>query len=158
MAQTFDNIHSFNAYMKGVIGFIVNDMLGAAEVNGNTGATLLSQRISDTGKKGDNKKIGKYAPSTKKRKEREGKLSSFVNLQNSEQPQDQMWGNFGVVENSIQGKVIKTIVSGTNEFSNEKLGWNADRYGDFLTLTKTEEKMLAKAFDSELQIILNKYF
>jgi len=154
MAQSFDNIHSFNAYMKGVIGYIVNDMLGAAEVNANEGATLLSQRIIDTGKKGDNKRIGVYSPSTKKKKIKEGRTSSFVNLQESEQ----MWNNFAVIDNSIQGKVIKTIVAGKNELANNKLEWNADRYGDFLTLTKTEEKILAKAFDSELQIILNKYF
>jgi len=154
MAKSFNSISEFNNYMKSVISLIVNDMLNVSLASGNETATVLSERIIDTGKKGDGKRIGTYAPSTKKRKKKKGDESSFVNLTDTKY----MWEHFEVIENVKSGKIINTVIGGTDQDTNDRLQWNTDRYKDFLGLTKKEEKILAAAFDAELQIVLDKYF
>jgi len=154
MAKSFNSISDFNNYMKSVISLIVNDMLNVSLVSGNETATVISERIRNTGKKGDGKRIGKYSPFTKRIKNKKGQENSFVNLTDT----GDMWKHFKVIENNVANKNITTVIGGQDEFTNQKLTDNTDRYKDFLGLTKKEEKILAAAFDAELQIVLDKYF
>ncbi len=75
-----------------------------------------------------------------------------------------MMKDIGVVKNVVDGNKIVTTVGAKNtkdrdgKSTEDILGYNADRYGDLLTVNTTEEKQLANTYDVKLQELINKHF
>lgn len=66
-----------------------------------------------------------------------------------------MWRGFQIVkEGDVGGNYIVSL-GGKTKGSDNKIGWNSERYGDILRLTKEEEDLLDENFDLELQRIID---
>lgn len=75
-----------------------------------------------------------------------------------------MWEDTGVVKQVIDSKTTITTVGGKNtkdrngKTTDDILGFNADRYGDFLNVNKEEEELLTNTYDIQIQKLIDKYF
>jgi hypothetical protein len=76
----------------------------------------------------------------------------------------QMWKDIGVTKQVVDGNKIITTVGAKNtknrdgKTTDDILGFNADRYGDVLTVNKTEETLIARTYDVMLQQLIDKNF
>lgn len=84
-------------------------------------------------------------------------------------------GDIGVIDEKVENRLVRTTIGAKNTKTKAKynakgqrvgenkteqiLDYLGERYGeDILAATPEEEKILADAFDDELQIFINKYF
>lgn len=66
-----------------------------------------------------------------------------------------MWRGFQIIkQGDVGGNYIVTL-GGKSKGADNKIGWNSERYGDILRLTKEEEDLLEETFDAELQRIID---
>jgi hypothetical protein len=107
------------------------------------------------------KRKGKKTLSYKEWREFNGLQSDHIDLKFS----GDMWRDIGVVSSELQGTTVVTVVTAKNTITRKGgqktediMSFNAERYGDFMALTPEEEEKLAKAFDKELQNIINQTF
>lgn len=76
----------------------------------------------------------------------------------------QMWKDIGVVKQLVDGNKIITTVGAKNtknrdgKTTDDLMGFNANRFGDFLTANKSEEQSLANTYDTMLQELIDKHF
>lgn len=76
----------------------------------------------------------------------------------------QMWNDVGVVKQLVEGNKIVTVVGAKNtknrngKTTDDLLEYNADRFGDFLTVNIEEEKRLTHTYDVMLQQLIDKNF
>ncbi len=76
----------------------------------------------------------------------------------------QMWKDIGVTKQLVEGNKIITTVGAKNtknrdgKTTDDILGFNAERYGDLLTVNQTEEKLIAHTYDVMLQQLIDKNF
>ena len=76
----------------------------------------------------------------------------------------QMWKDIGVVKQIVEGNKIITTVGAKNtknregKTTDDLMGYNGDRFGDFLTANKSEEELLAHTYDVKLQELIDKHF
>ena len=66
-----------------------------------------------------------------------------------------MWRNFQIIKEGDVGGNYVVSIGGKSKGSDNKIGWNSERYGDILRLTKEEEELLDQTFDDELQRIID---
>lgn len=128
-----------------------------------------AQAISD--------KIGKKSisgtGSQKKKKEFKGTTLSYYDWREGNNLQTKfvnlnftgdMFRDTGVVKQVIDEKITITTVGGKNtknrngNSTDDILGFNAQRYGDFLAASQEEEKLLANTYDVQIQSLIDKYF
>jgi hypothetical protein len=66
-----------------------------------------------------------------------------------------MWRQFQIIkEGDVGGNYVVTL-GGKTKGSDNKIGWNSERYGDILMLAKEEEELLDQTFDDELQRVID---
>jgi len=107
------------------------------------------------------KKAGKKTLSYKEWREFNNLQTDHIDLKFS----GDMWRDINVVSSELRGNDAVTIVTATNQIkrkggqsTSEIMSFNAEKYGDFMTLTSDEEADIVKAFDTELQILIDKTF
>jgi hypothetical protein len=126
-----------------------------------TALSIIKERIVQDGENSKGGQLGKYTDKYARYKNKNGMNGNFVDLKATES----MWKDIGVI-NSVEsnGNVI-TSVAGKDtatrkggQTTSEIMGFNAERYGDFLEASELEINQLIAVYDAELQELLDKSF
>jgi len=141
---------------------VINDELPAInEISAVTALSILKQRIIDDGIGSNGASLGRYSPSYVKTRKRNNKQTDHVDLQFT----GDMWRDIGVVSSELKGNTAITVVTAKNSISRKGgqttediMFNNAERYGDFMSLSPEEEQQVADVFDIELQKVIDKIF
>jgi|SRR5690606_34226922 len=112
---------------------IAQEMLPVMEEAALTGKGLLTRRVQNEGF-GERYIPGRYVKIRKAR----GFEIRFVNLTFT----GQMFRGWSVPSSSNEGLIIRGTVSGIDELTRNKLGWNKDRYENFDLLTDEEKDII----------------
>lgn len=107
------------------------------------------------------KKQGVTKLSYKEWRELNGLQTKFVDLTFT----GSMWKDIDVISNDVKGLNVITIVSAKDtvtrkggQTTSDVMSFNAERFGDFLAVSKEEENKLALVYDAELQRLINQAF
>jgi len=107
------------------------------------------------------KKQGVKTLSYKEWRELNGLQTKFVDLKFT----GSMWKDIDVISNDVKGLNVVTIVSAKDTATrkgglttSDVMSFNAERFGDFMAVSKEEENRLALIYDAELQLLINQAF
>jgi hypothetical protein len=107
------------------------------------------------------KKGGAISLSYKEWRELNGLQTKFIDLTFT----GSMWKDIDVISNDVKGQNVVTIVSAKDtatrkggQTTSDIMSFNAERFGDFLSVSEQEEKRLADVYDAELQRLINQAF
>ena len=70
---------------------------------------------------------------------------------------NRMWEKLVIVGTFKEGDVVKTIIAGGDQSTKDKLKWNTERFGEFLTLDESEETALKERFSKLYDEIIEMY-
>lgn len=82
----------------------------------------------------------------KKKRKKSGRQTDHVDLTYSRGGAG-MFGSTGLVLQEMKGGVATASVAGRDPFTQDKLEWNSDRYGDVLGASDKEKQFVYDAFD-----------
>lgn len=116
---------------------------------------LLQTRIINRGENSEGSTLGHYTNEDyiNKRAKR-GRQTLYVDLTFTRGGAG-MFGSTGLIYQSTPDDLqangtFKAVVGGRDEFTQKKLSWNSDRYGNVLALNKAETKLITDSFDTFL--------
>ncbi len=106
---------------------------------------LVQSRIQEKGLNSEEEQLGIYTSEAyKKQRQKRGRQVAYVDLTNTRGGAG-MFGSTGLVEQSFENGIAKVVVAGRDAFTQNKLEWNSDRYGDVLQLTAGEKELIAES-------------
>lgn len=109
--------------------------------------SLLQLRVQERGEIGVNETVNAYTSEPyKKKREKRGRQTAFVDLTFTRGGAG-MFGSTGLVLEEEANGIVKVSVGGRDEFTQNKLDWNSERYGDVLAPSKEEEAAIVERFD-----------
>ena len=112
---------------------------------------MIQHRTQEAGKIGDEEIVQIYMNEAYKRKRRErGRQTEYVDLTFTRGGAG-MFGSTGIVLEESKPGEARVVVGGKDEFTQQKLDWNSDRYGDILAPAKEEIDFIEKQFDKFLE-------
>lgn len=108
---------------------------------------LILHRIQEQGNNSNDVQLGNYISEPyKKKREKKGRQTAYVDLTMTRGGAG-MFGSTGIVSEINNGGVVNVVVAGRDSFTQDKLDWNSDRYGDVLEVSKKEEALLFESFE-----------
>lgn len=119
---------------------------------------LIRLRIVDTGLdagnvpmvySGDGEIDGAYSKAYARKRQRAGRQIDHVDLEFTRGGAG-MWGSTGIVEQKADDNEVTISIGGRDEFSQNKIDWNSERYGDIMRPTNKEEETVLTATDEWL--------
>lgn len=115
---------------------------------------LIVNRIQERGLNADEATLGIYTsePYKKKRKAK-GRQTEFVDLTFTRGGAG-MFGSTGIVEEVNDVGISRVKVAGRDGFTQNKLDWNSDRYGDVLDLTTGEVQLITTNYEDFLDELI----
>jgi hypothetical protein len=107
---------------------------------------LIQDRIQEAGNNSYDIQLGNYTsePYIKKRK-KGGRQTAYVDLTMTRGGAG-MFGSTGIVLEEANVGVVHVKVAGKDSFTQNKLDWNSERYGDVLEVSKKEEALIFESF------------
>lgn len=138
--QYIERLHEFQAKLTATLPeFVAQRAMDAT--------ALIVHRIQEQGNNSNDAQLGNYISGPyKKKREKKGRQTAYVDLTMTRGGAG-MFGSTGIVAQSFDGNVVKVSVGGKDEFTDNKLEWNSDRYGDVLEVSKKEEGLLFESFE-----------
>lgn len=113
-------------------------------------AALIKLRIVEKGLIGENEISQIYTSDQYKRKrQKSGRQIEHVDLTYTRGGAG-MFGSTGLVLQEMKNDVARAVVAGRDEFTQNKLDWNSERYGDVLGASNKEKQHVYDAFDKWL--------
>ncbi len=108
---------------------------------------MIRLRIIERGLIGEDeiKNIYTSEPYKKKRRD-QGRQTEYVDLTFTRGGAG-MLGSTGLVLQEMNDGIAKASVAGRDEFTQDKLDWNSDRYGDVLGINEKENEYVIEQFD-----------
>ncbi len=115
---------------------------------------LIVNRIQERGLIAEEATLGIYTsePYKKKRKDK-GRQTEYVDLTFTRGGAG-MFGSTGIVEEVNDVGISRVKVAGRDGFTQNKLDWNSDRYGDVLDLTTGEVQLITTNFENFLDELI----
>lgn len=108
---------------------------------------LIVHRIQEQGNNSSDVQLGNYISEPyKKKREKRGRQTDYVDLTFTRGGAG-MFGSTGIVQESFADGIVNVKVAGRDSFTQDKLDWNSDRYGDVLGVSKKEEELLHESFE-----------
>lgn len=88
-------------------------------------------------------------------REAQGLQNAFVDLSYS----NKMWANMGVVSFTKTEKIVRAMLGATNTEAQNKMNWNRDRYGDYITkgLKEEDRPILTEVVGQEIIKIVDQF-
>lgn len=116
---------------------------------------LIQSRIQERGLNSDEEVLGIYTSEPyKKKREKKGRQTEYVDVTFTRGGAG-MLGSTGIVSETFVNGIVTVKVAGKDEFTQNKLDWNSDRYGDILETTKKEDALLLSTFEDFLQQLID---
>ena len=112
---------------------------------------LIQDRIQEAGNNSNDVQLGNYTSEPyKKKREKRGRQTAYVDLTMTRGGAG-MFGSTGIVSGTFESGIVSVSVGGRDVFTQSKLEWNSERYGDVLAVSKKEESLLIESFDNYLE-------
>jgi len=120
-----------------------------------TAKQKIQDRIQERGLSDELVSFPGYSPSYKKYKaNKKGERTvAFRNL-TLEGGTTGMWGQTDIISTGITSRGYEVVVGGRDEFTKNKIDWNAEQIGDFLKVSDQEDAELASDYDAELDKLI----
>lgn len=116
---------------------------------------LIQSRIQERGLNSDEEVLGIYTSEPyKKKREKKGRQTEYVDVTFTRGGAG-MLGSTGIVSETFVNGIVTVKVAGKDDFTQNKLDWNSDRYGDILETTKKEDALLLSTFEDFLQQLID---
>lgn len=116
---------------------------------------LIQSRIQERGLNSDEEVLGIYTSEPyKKKREKKGRQTEYVDVTFTRGGAG-MLGSTGIVSETFVNGIVTVKVAGKDEFTQNKLDWNSDRYGDILETTKKEDALLLSTYEDFLQELID---
>lgn len=116
---------------------------------------LVQSRVQEKGLNAEEASLGIYTSEPyKKQRQKKGRQVAHVDLTMTRGGAG-MFGSTGLVEQSFENGIARVVVAGKDEFTQDKLEWNSERYGDVLAVSAAEEKLLDESFTEFLQELID---
>jgi hypothetical protein len=116
---------------------------------------LIQSRIQERGLNSDEEVLGIYTSEPyKKKREKKGRQTEYVDVTFTRGGAG-MLGSTGIVSETFVNGVVTVKVAGKDDFTQNKLDWNSDRYGDLLETTKKEDELLLSTYEDFLQELID---
>ncbi len=110
----------------------------------------IVHRIQEQGTNADGAVLGVYTSEPyKNKRSKRGRQTEYVDLTFTRGGAG-MFGSTGIVSETNANGVVNVVVAGRDSFTQDKLEWNSERYGDVLELSKREEEILFQGFEDLL--------
>lgn len=116
---------------------------------------FLGKELNATGKSFVKKKIKeKEGLNWSAFKEAQGLPTDHVTLSYT----NEMWRGVGVLKVEVKGNTFIAILGHNNKAGKDKMGWNRERYGDFImkSLSKEDRKFLIELANDEVMAIIKR--
>lgn len=84
----------------------------------------------------------------------QGLQNDFVDLTYS----GRMFGGMRVIERKEKGTTYMVNIGGSDQEVDKKLGWNTERYGDFMQPNESEQAEVDQIVELEFDKLIKKYF
>lgn len=108
---------------------------------------LIHLRIVQSGLIGEEEILQIYTSEQYKKKRRKaGRQTEHVDLTFTRGGAG-MFGSTGLVKQEMKGAVAIAVVAGRDGFTQDKLDWNSERYGDVLAPSLEETTLIFEKFD-----------
>lgn len=108
---------------------------------------MIRLRIVESGLIGEEELLQIYTSEPyKKKRKKAGRQTDHVDLTFSRGGAG-MFGSTGLVLNEMKNGVATASIAGRDEFTQDKLNWNSERYGDVLGASKEEIDFIVEQFD-----------
>lgn len=138
--EFIEKIHKFQNRLQAELPKFVNKQAMNA-----TG--LIINRIQERGLNADETQLGIYTSTPYKNKRKKaGRQTDYVD-ETFTRGGAGMLGSTGIVQESYSEGVAMVKVAGRDEFTQNKLDWNGERYGDILNVTKAEDQLMLDNFE-----------
>lgn len=116
---------------------------------------LIQSRIQERGLNSDEEVLGIYTSEPyKKKREKKGRQTEYVDVTFTRGGAG-MLGSTGIVSETFVNGIVTVKVAGKDDFTQNKLDWNSDRYGDLLETTKKEDELLLSTYEDFLQELID---
>lgn len=111
---------------------------------------LVQNRIINRGLNADEVQLGFYTSEPyKKKREKHGRQTEFVDLTFTRGGAG-MFGSTSLIFSEYQNGIARAVVGGKDEFTQKKLQWNSDRYGDVLAMSAKEIELIDASYEEWL--------
>lgn len=107
---------------------------------------LIQRRVQETGQTADGVSTGEYSLLYKKKREKKGRQTSFVDLTDT----GDMWQSIGYTDKRQDSKQTVISIAGRDAFAQNKINWNSEKKFEVLKLSKGEEEILQQIFEEEM--------
>jgi hypothetical protein len=114
---------------------------------------LIRKRVQEKGLNANGQLYEQYSWPYAKRKWKAGKYKGFVDFKFT----NRMWSDVQIVSSQADHEDGVAVISALKDEEKEKLGWNTDKKGDILALSKSETETIAKNYDALIQRLIKKY-
>lgn len=152
MATLEETLKDINHFISDVKELYPLDVAAAAE----TSASLISDRIGETGINAEGSQLGDYTDGVYKNKRANiGHPIGFVNLRFT----GAMWNDLSLIGVKSNGLVTTATIGAKFPENNDKLFYNSVRYNDeILDINQEEEDIINSFLDDKLQVLADKNF
>lgn len=145
------NIDQFNSSIGNMLSDIANGIPNIVQTIALDAKALIRNRIQEKGLNAEEQALDGYTPAYKKKKEKAGKYRGFTDTTFT----GDMWRKTEITSAEQRGDQYVVTVGGKDQFSENKLEWNSEHYGDLLEVSSKEEDALAQVYDDEIQKIID---
>lgn len=148
------NADTFQEAINGLIQDVAESTPDIVQKIALDATASIRNRIQERGVNDQEEELIAYSPAYKKQKSaRYGEESvSKTNLTLT----GDMWRKTTVTEAKQEGKEYVVTVGGTDDFAQNKIDWNSDRYGDIMTLSDQEKDNADETYNNEIQEIIDR--
>ena len=145
-------IEDFEKHIDKIMVELRNEVHKSVETLAMDAIQVIETRIIETGIGSDGVKLKPYDPKYAEYKKSKGYVSDHVTLKLT----GDMWASLGILERKNDAGKYEVVVGFRDLFSNQKASGNAKYRGDFLKLSKEEEKDISEDFKNRIKQILQK--
>jgi len=111
---------------------------------------LIQNRTQEQGEIGEEDVVQIYFSEQYKRKrEKRGRQTEYVDLTFTRGGAG-MFGSIGIVLEESKPGEARVVVGGKDEFTQQKIDWNSERYGDILGPNQKEKDFIYDSFENFL--------
>lgn len=108
---------------------------------------LIQRRIVGTGMNADDVQLGEYTSEGYiKKREKAGRQVEYVDLTFTRGGAG-MFGSTGLIAQEYSNGRGRATIGGKDEFAQNKIDWNSERYKDILRASEKEKKIVEQGFE-----------
>lgn len=117
-----------------------------------TAKALIQERIQEGGQNSELASFPAYSPGYKKYKAKKqgNEAAAFRNLTLS----GDMWRKTNIKSAGLNGLNYEVVIGGTTQDAQDKINFNAEQIGDFLSVSEKEEQVLKNDYDEKLDKLI----